>query len=309
MLHDWFERKAFEFGLDHPWFFERMIRPEAYRRACGDPEGVHELALETLNRYEAVLREHAADFSFRNLRVDIAGKSVAPFGTAAGMDKNGDALLPLSHLFGFMESGTVVVKPREGNARPRVAVGEYGDLYNAQGFPSKGLDYFLENAKRYHGSGNDAAHLVSVCGLPLGPDALDTAAEELHELVTRVGSYADGFVWNPFSPNTDALKALRTPHEFRRNAEQIAKDAPNHLRLAKMGAYEDATAAEWLDLANAWMEGGGQGFVAVNTYPVKKEQVPSESWGYPAAGRSGRFLQPYRDRAIRMRERNSRRLF
>ena len=70
---------------------------------------------------------------------------MSPFGTAAGMDKNGDALEAFSYVFGFQEIGTVVVHDRPGNDKPRVASDPANeDLYNAQGFPSKGKNYVKE---------------------------------------------------------------------------------------------------------------------------------------------------------------------
>ena len=68
-----------------------------------------------------------------------------------------------------------------------------------------------------------------------------------------------------------------------------------------MGPYDDDTLKrkEWLSLVNAYLEGGGNGIVAVNTFMVPKEKVPTKNWGYPSAGRSGAFLQEYRQRAIR----------
>lgn len=118
-------------------------------------------------------------------------------------------------------------------------------------------------------------------------------------ITEKINPYADGFVWNPFSPNTAALAALRTPQEFRRSAELIEKKAPDKLKLVKMGPYEGEQKMEWLGLVDAWMNGGGDGVVAVNTYPVPSDIVPSKKWGYGSAGISGSFLKVYRRYAIR----------
>jgi len=56
---------------------------------------------------------------------------------------------------------------------------------------------------------------------------------------------------------------------------------------------------EWLDLIDAWMEGGGDGIVAINTYMVQRESVPVKHWGYPSAGMSGSTLHLHRQVAIR----------
>ncbi len=299
----WIERAAFKRGLTRPAFFRNVVRRAAYAMAGGDPERVHELALEALTAYEDAIREVANQFHDLSLQVILNGRNVMPFGTAAGLDKNADAIHPLSYLFGFEEVGTVIVNPREGNQRPRVAVDEQHDeLYNAQGFPSKGLDHVLANVQKHHAAADKGPALMyfSVCGIPPDEHGLDVAYQELELLVDQLGPYADGFVWNPFSPNTAALKALRNPEAFKRSAELIARRAGPKLKLVKMGPYEDNEEQRqgWLELAAAWLGGGGDGLVAVNTLMVKKEDVPSNEWGYPSAGRSGTFLQPYRDRAI-----------
>lgn len=295
------ERKGFEQSLRSPKIFRGFVRTAAYVLAGGDPERVHEMAIKALNEYVDVIEQVSPEFDSPNLRIEIAGQNVMPFGTAAGLDKNGDALYPLSKIFGFLEAGTVVVNERPGNSRPRIAVDEIREeIYNAQGFPSKGLEYFLGNVRKYRKSGGKAPLLVSICGIPQEPTKLDVAYNELEKLLGEIGPYADGFVWNPFSPNTGALSALRTPKEFKSSAELVARKAGSKLKLVKMGPYDQnyEKENEWLGLVEAWLEGGGDGIVAVNTRMIPKEQVPSRSWGYQSAGRSGPFLQDYRQLAI-----------
>lgn len=310
------ESAAFDLSLDYPWLFRRVVRPVLYRRYAEDPETgeqdperVHETALRLLDEHESSLWAYgnrlASDFP--HLVVAIKGRRYLPFGTAAGMDKNGDALRLLSRVFGFLEPGTVVMQEREGNPRPRVAVHEsYGDIYNAQGFPSKGLDHFLENIREFRLEKRLSPVYISVCGIPSqdkGVDnALSVAWEEMETLLTELGPYADGFVWNPFSPNTETLRQLQTPEVFQHYAELVKKHAPDpKLRLVKMGPYSSMIKErdEWLRLVGAWLDGGGDGIVAVNTKMVPRSVVPAEEWGYKSAGKSGRSLRLYRKRAVR----------
>ncbi|MBI4148650.1 hypothetical protein HY490_05140 [Candidatus Woesearchaeota archaeon] len=295
----WIERRAFAYSLHHPWFFRYVVRPQAYRKANGDQERVHDLALEALVEYEDALRAAAEKFDFPDLHVPFCGKKVSPFGTAAGLDKNGEALLPLSHIFGFIEWGTVVLHERKGNNRPRVAVdNKKEEIYNAQGFPHKGLAYALAKAQAYAAANGKADLITSVCGIPPSPDKIDVAYEELETLVRALEPYSSGFVWNPYSPNTDALKALRTPEHFHTSAELIRKIIGQKLLLVKMGPYETEMRETWLQQIAAWLEGRGDGIVAVNTYIVSRDHIPCRQWGYPSAGRSGTNLQAYRQRAI-----------
>jgi dihydroorotate dehydrogenase len=129
---------------------------------------------------------------------------------------------------------------------------------------------------------------------------METAFTEMARLVDIVHLFVDGFVWNPFSPNTAALRLLRTEECFLRTAELLKSKAGSKLKLVKMGPYETLEEkGEWLGLLWSWMNGGGDGLVATNAYLVPRSEVPSREWGYLSAGRSGKFLQDYRDRAVR----------
>ncbi len=300
MVFDYFQRKVFYKGLKDSNFFKRIVRRAVYLLNNNDSEEVHDFTLNILNKYEDIILNESKNFDFPDLYLKLNGRKIKPFGTAAGLDKNGSAIAPLSHLFGFLELGTVIVNSRDGNKKPRVFVDEKNEeIYNAQGFPSKGLEYFLKNIKEYREKGGNAYLLVSVCGIPSDENKLDYAFKELENLVSEINPYADGFVWNPFSPNTSALSALRNPNEFERNAKLVREISGNKLNLVKMGPYDLEKRQEWLELVRSWLNGGGDGIVAVNTYLVPKEKIPVKNWGYKSAGRSGRFEQVYRQRAVK----------
>jgi dihydroorotate dehydrogenase len=220
------------------------------------------------------------------------------------MDKNGEAFEAFGQVFGFQEPGTVVLNPRFGNPHVRVATVESElDLYNAQGFPSKGLEHFFQNLSKYRQSGGEARIYVSICGLPVSQEnPIQTSMDEMQILIQRLQQYADGFVWNPFSPNTAALKQLRTPEIFYDTAKFMSGLVPNKLKLVKIGPYEPEEKDEALQLVRKFIEGGGNGVVTTNTKVTPKEQLPESvraTWGYQSAGRSGAFLRSYRLRSVR----------
>lgn len=280
-----------------PDTFSRTIRPRLYERAGNDPETVHELVLDTLKKHPLASRilsmRHKAP---EGLEIEVNGQGlVVPFGTAAGLDKNGDALRAFSHFFGFMEPGTVVKDPREGNQRPRIHVdSENLDIYNAQGFPSMGLDYFMKNLLAYRKAGGKAPVYVSICGLPLSENPSGKAMEEMAYLMERLHDHVDGFVWNPASPNTAALHLLRNPQLFRETASLMAQYAPEKLRLVKMWPSLPNEKHVYLKLVEQFLAGGGHGIVTTNSLMVPRVEVPAEEWGYASAGKSGRSLQAYR---------------
>ncbi len=302
------ERRAFEYALNHPWFFRHVVRPELYRRygkhtdADGviryDPEDVHDAVMRHLPEFKDIIVRNSNVDRFPELETEIKGVRMLPFGTAAGMDKNCMALDEFSHVFGFQKPGTMIVPKRDGNKRPRVAVDERKeDAYNAQGFPFEGFDVVFPRLKAHRQSHADTVIYGSVCGLPAETD-INRAYEELELLATELSPYVDGIEWNPFSPNTASLQRLRTPEVFRESARLIRRILGERLLLVKMGPYEESGKKEWLGLVKAFLDGGGDGVTATNTYMVKREDVPSE-WGYTSAGRSGRFLSPYRMRAVK----------
>ncbi|MBU0530087.1 MAG: hypothetical protein KKG59_06315 [Nanoarchaeota archaeon] len=168
-------------------------------------------------------------------------------------------------------------------------------IYNAQGFPSKGLDYFLGKIRKYREDGYETPVIVSVCGIP-EPD-VETSYEELKQLIRELNPYVDGFVWNPSSPNTEELKYLRRVENFRRAAETISEISGDKLKIVKLWPY-DHDKNHWIEACGAWLEGGGDGFSALNTLTVPKKDVPSEEWGYPTAGVSGKLLRGRRSSAV-----------
>ncbi len=300
MLKEFIEERIFEEGMKNTTLFRNLVRKVAYKKAKGDPEKVHELALETLNKYEYVLKEISNEFQFPKLSVKLNEKEITPFGTAAGLDKNAQALNPLSYIFGFQEIGTITLQSREGNPKPRVTADEKNkDLYNAQGFPSKGLNYVKKKLEEYRKEGGKAVILANICGIPPEDKSLKVALDEIEIITNDLERTVDGFVWNPYSPNTAALKMLRTKESFEEHAKLIKNVAWKKPVLVKMGPYEEDQKEEWINLIDTWMNNEGDGIVAVNTYTTPKEKVPSLNWGYPSAGRSGKYLQEYRQRAIK----------
>ncbi|MDE1851826.1 MAG: hypothetical protein KGH69_04030 [Candidatus Micrarchaeota archaeon] len=282
--------------------FRNSVRPELYSIANNDPEAVHELVL-------AQMRSNAFGVSMlsrllkqeKELFVKINGRSVFPFGTAAGLDKNGDALLPLSGIFGFLEPGTLTLNFRAGNSRPRVAVDEKNlDLYNAQGFPCNGIDYFMRNIANYRKRGGKTPVYVNLCGMPTSADnAIQIAMDEMRELLKRLTPYVDGFVWNCASPNTEALKTLRTREIAHATSAMMKEMAPDKLRLIKIWPYEPQDKEPVFDFVGGFMEAGGNGIVTTNTKMFPRSEIPAAEWGYQSAGRSGRFLKPYMTRSVR----------
>lgn len=292
-------RSLFDLSIDHPLIFRLFLRTGAYIRARGDPESVHDEAVRFLNSNIDVLNLRSDEFGIDELKTDIKGREVIPFGPAAGFDKNGDLLEPFSKTFGYLKPGTVVLNYRDGNKPPpRISVDHLHEtIDNAQGFPSEGLRYFFKklNEFRYNEilRGRRTPVYPSICGIPASDD-IEKAYEELELILTHLAPLIDGAELNIWSPNTKDITVLRTREHAKRSAG-LMRDilGPDKLITAKVGPYRtEEEKGQCLRFAEAFLDGGGDGFTAVNTLPVLKD------WPYGSAGRSGPVLKEYRDRAI-----------
>jgi len=279
--------------------FKNEVRPILYKH-FKDIEAVHENTLMLLSENAAILKYVSKFLGHdKSLDITVKGKRFAPFGTAAGLDKDGIALLPLSYFFGFLEPGTVLVNSREGNPKPRVMADEENlNVYNAEGFPSKGLRFFQERATEYRNKGGKAPLYVSICGLPDSDRGIDAALDEMKMLMESLGKYVDGFVWNPASPNTSQLTLLRNNDVFARTAELMNRYAKDKLKLVKLWPYEENEKGNTMGLLHSFIDNGGDGVVVVNTKKVSRASIKTDNWGYDSAGISGRALREYRLRAV-----------
>jgi hypothetical protein len=233
-------------------YFHNIVRPMLYQKCSEDPklvreglpESVHELILDSLHENAWATRFIAPFFKApENVIITIKEKRWVPFGTAAGVDKNCLALEAFGNIFGFQEPGTVIIPGRKGNDKPRVAVSEKDqDIYNAQGFPSDGVEKSSKRLSDYRENGGNAKIIVSICGLPLDDSkvseevAVGRALDEILDLIEKLPN-VQGYVWNPFSPNTASLKMLRKPSTFHRVALML-QVFEYQLKLVKMGPYE-----------------------------------------------------------------------
>src|SRR5690606_19425090 len=118
------------------FLYERIARPLMFRL---DAETAHEVGMRMLRagvagrqRFEdPILRSEVFGLKFEN-----------PLGIAAGFDKNGLVADRLADLgFGFVEVGTVTLRPQPGNERPRMfRLAQDEALINRLGFNNEGAE-------------------------------------------------------------------------------------------------------------------------------------------------------------------------
>ncbi len=143
-----------------------------------------------------------------------------PLGIAAGFDKNAELIAFLRALgFGFIEIGTVTLRPQPGNPKPRMfRYPAQQALVNRLGFNNEGADAVARRLESYWGdvgTRRDPSHPPLFANIGKNKDvALDAAAENYLAVYERLAPLADGIVVNVSSPNTPSLRDLQRPEQL-----------------------------------------------------------------------------------------------
>ena len=213
--------------------------------------------------------------------------------TAAGLDKNGEALHGLSRLgFGFVECGSVTPLAQPGNPRPRLfRLSEDRAVINRMGFNNAGLEAFAGRLARR------PRNAVIGANLGANKDTEDKAADYVAGLL-RLKGLADYVTVNVSSPNTPGLRALQgraaLDDLLGRLAEARAGDpAPVFLKIAP-----DLTAAEIGLIVEAALDHGVDALIVSNTTLDRPDSLASADRG-EAGGLSGAPLKPRAEAALR----------
>ena len=240
------------------------------------------------------------------LRVRALGLDFpTPLGCAAGVDKDGtwfDALRALG--FGSVEVGSVTATGQAGNPRPRVArLPRERALVNAMGFPNEGAVVVARRLGRRRLAGG-------VVGVNVGKSmsaSLGEAVEDYRRSVRAVAAVADYLVLNVSSPNTPGLRTMQASEQLvalvrgaREEAEQVRPGLPLLVKISP-----DLDDAEVDAVAEAALEVGADGIVAVNTTVDRSVAPGSEAC---LEGRGGISGAPLRPRALAVLERLHERL-
>lgn len=225
-----------------------------------DPETAHGLSIKAL---KAGLAPAPGPVTSNRLRTEVAGLDLPnPVGLAAGFDKNGEVLAPLSRAgFGFIEVGAVTPRPQPGNPKPRLfRLTQDMAAINRFGFNNEGMDVM---ARRLADRPKDA-----VIGLNLGANKdSDDRPGDFAKVLAYCAANLDFATVNVSSPNTEklrdlqgkaALSALLSGVIETRNA--LPRPLPIFLKIAP-----DLTEGELQDIADVARETGVDAVIATNT--------------------------------------------
>lgn len=284
--------------------WNKLIRPLAFGL---DAERAHELGMTALRSGLAA--------PFYNDEIDpilscerFGLKFRSPLGVAAGFDKNGLAVGPLTKLgFGFVEVGTVTAMPQPGNPKRRLfRLPEDGALINRLGFNNDGVERVVKRLQ--------AVTIPCVIGINIGKNKdvpNDEAAESYLAALEAVHSSADYIAVNVSSPNTPGLRELQTGAYLdvllrrlaSRNAELNEQAHYSNMPAGRISFAKpallvkiapDLSEDEIATIVDACLKYGIDGIIATNT-TVSRSGLRSS--GVDALGEGGMSGLPLRQRS------------
>lgn len=225
-----------------------------------DAESAHEFTVEQIVRLQQI--PIAMRTIARICRIHPAPRKLwgltfhSPVGIAAGFDKNAVMMPFLAALgFGFLEVGTVTLRPQPGNERPRLFRDpEHLAVVNRMGFNNDGADAVAERLKRFERALPVLVNVGKNRDVPL-----DAAAGAYAACAATVAPYADVVVINVSSPNTPGLRDLQRPEHLEKVIDAVGRSKPLLVKIAP-----DLDSAQVAEIA-ALCRQKADGMVCTNT--------------------------------------------
>lgn len=245
--------------------YEKILRPLLFSLP---PETAHNLGMAALR---SGFKFPGARLVTRSLRPSPKSVSVSrfgldflnPVGIAAGFDKNGEAVDALEGLgFGFVEVGTVTLRPQPGNPKPRMfRLEEDRGIINRLGFNNDGaaaLVRRLSSTKRR-----------CVVGINIGKNKdvpNEEALENYLQTFEMIHPVADYVAVNVSSPNTPNLRELQKPESLERLLSGVmSKNRELGEKPLLVKIAPDLSEAEIEGIAELAVGLGLSGIIATNT--------------------------------------------
>jgi dihydroorotate dehydrogenase len=281
--------------------FYRFVFKNFFARM--DPERAHHLVVFVIRVSGAVGLTRLARIS-RTGRGEVQAFGLhfdAPFGLAAGFDKNAVAIKALGDLgFSHVEIGTVTAIAQSGNDKPRLfrLIADRA-LINRMGFNNQGAEVVakrLERLRRKHGSS------LPIIGVNIGKSRVvevEDAVDDYRTSARLLSQHADYVAVNVSSPNTPGLRSLQSVESLRPILLAVQEEAAGKPILVKIApdlADEDVVAVA--DLA---LELGLAGVIATNT-TISREGLIADPKKVAEIGAGGLSGAPLKQRSLEVLE-------
>ena len=267
------------------------------------PETAHELSIDMLGAAGRLGLTRRLVKQPGALPINVMGLDFPnPVGLAAGLDKNGDAILGLSGLgFGFIEIGTVTPRPQFGNPKPRLfRLPAAQGVINRMGFNNLGIEHLLARVEH--------AKFDGVLGINIGKNVdtpVENAADDYIRCLDKVYNSASYITVNVSSPNTPGLRSLQFGDSLkslldtlRERQEDLTvihgKRVPLAIKIAP-----DMSDEEIVEVAQILVETGMDAVIATNT-TVSRAGVEGMLHADEAGGLSGAPVREQSTHVVRV---------
>lgn len=254
--------------------YQSLVRPLLFTLTRKDPEVAHALTIKALQGLGHLgpmlaLARSLAEIRDSRLEREVCGiRFPNPVGLAGGFDKDGVAVAALGAMgFGFLEVGTVTLRPQPGNPRPRIfRLPHSRAVINRMGFNNAGAEALSRRLQK--------AWPPSVpVGVSLGKNKTtpeEQAADDYCEALRLVHPNLDYFAVNVSSPNTPGLRNLQGRGmldqllaRLQETAAELAADAAPKPLLVKIAP--DLSDGQIVELLDVCLQRGVAGVIATNT--------------------------------------------
>jgi dihydroorotate dehydrogenase len=221
----------------------------------------------------------------------------APFGVAAGFDKNAVAVRALGDLgFSHVEIGTVTAIAQTGNEKPRLfRLVQDRALINRMGFNNQGAEVV---AKRLAKLRKKSAGKLPIIGVNIGKSRVvevENAVEDYRRSASLLAPLADYIAVNVSSPNTPGLRSLQSVEALRPILQAVQNEAGGKPVLVKIAP--DLADEDVLAVADLTLEMGLAGVIATNT-TISREGLNTDESVVEAIGAGGLSGAPLKARSI-----------
>ena len=221
----------------------------------------------------------------------------APFGLAAGFDKNAVAIKALGDLgFSHVEIGTVTAIAQSGNDKPRLfRLIEDRALINRMGFNNQGAEVVakrLASLRAKHGS------QLPIIGVNIGKSRVvevENAVEDYRTSARLLSPYADYVAVNVSSPNTPGLRSLQSVESLRPILQAVQGEAAGKPILVKIAP--DLVDEDVIAVADLAIELGLAGVIATNT-TISRENLKTDAAKVAEIGAGGLSGAPLKQRSL-----------
>lgn len=264
--------------------WEKIIRPLMFRL---DPERAHDIGIMALRSGLAAPFYCHDDFGFGEIE-RFGLKFANPLGVAAGFDKNGVAVNQLASLgFGFVEVGTVTLRPQPGNPKPRIfRLQDDKALINRLGFNNDGAEVIAARLAKLQRRCVVGVNIGKNKDVP-NEDAVENY-RACFEIVHPVADYLAVNVSSPNTPNLRKLQGSQVLGALLSTLQELNTKLGRKPLLVKIAP--DLSDAEMESLIDVCLSHGIDGVLATNTTTAREGLKTERAYQLTDGGLSGKPL-------------------